>query len=192
MSEHDNQKPKPFDPARFRLSGASGTGSVVRKALTYIPVRKPTKQAYVRTCPDPNYRLECGLLTLEGEDQPYIVLPDIAHVVEQEVKAYQLRLAIDRQGNVFLWPVPLPPADGAENSWNQSHRQIADRAEAAWIRMVSNREIGAYEVLEASGEIPDPKWPEEALADILELAFRSSNTIEAIDHPALKKLRGEL
>jgi hypothetical protein len=58
--------------------------------------------------------------------------------------------------------------------------------------MVSNRQLGAYDVFEASGEIPDPKWPEEAFADILKLAFGSSNTIESLDHPALRKLRGEL
>lgn len=184
--------PKPFDPARFRMKNESGDLGTVRKALTHVPVRKPTKQAFVRTCPDPSYRLECGLLRLEGEDQPYIVDPDVAHLVGSEMKPVQLRLTIDRQGNIFLWPVPLPPTDGAENSWNQSQRQIADRAEAVWVRMMSNRQVGAYDLFEATGEIPDPIWPEVTWAEILELAFKGGNVIDDVDHPALKKLRGEL
>lgn len=187
----EKQKPNSFDPARFRISTGGASGDVVRKVITTIPVRKPGKQSFVRCHPSPAYRAECGLLTLDGDDRPFIVDPSVVHLVSGDLKTVQLRVATDRQGNISLWPVPLPPIDGAENSWNLSHRQIADLAEDRWVRMVSNRGIGAYDVLEATGEIPDPVWPELNLEEIFEIAFGGGHVIESRDHPALRILRGE-
>lgn len=184
-------KPNPFDPARFRISPGGASGDVVRKVITTIPVRKPGKQSFVRCHPSPDYRAECGLLTLEGDDRPYIVDPRVAHLVGSELKTVQLRLAIDRQGNLMLWPVPLPPVDGPENPWNLSHRQIVDLAEDKWVRMTSNRGIGAYDAVEATGDIPDPVWPELTLGEIFEIAFGTAHVIDDKDHPALCQLRGE-
>ena len=187
-----HQKPNPFDPERFRISPNSGSGNITRKLITTIPVRKPKKQAFVRCNSADANRAECGLLTIEGDDRPYIVYPEIAHLAGNELKTVQLRLAIDRQGNNFLWPVPLPPTDGPENTYNQSHRQIADLAETTWLRMSSNRTIAAYEAVEAVGDIPEPVWPELSLAEMIEIAFGKSHLIADRDHPALRKLRGEL
>lgn len=184
-------KPNPFDPARFRISSGNVIGDVVQKVITTIPVRKPGKQAFVRCHSHPDYRAECGLLTLEGDDRPYIVDPRVAHLVGSELKTVQLRLTIDRQGNLMLWPVPLPQVDGPENVWNRTQRQIADLAQDRWVRMTSNRGIGAYDAVEAIGDIPDPVWPELTLGEIFEIAFGSGHVIDDRDHPALCQLRGE-
>jgi hypothetical protein len=186
------QKPSPFDPSRFRITGASSNADISRKVITAIPVRKPGKQQFVRARNGDNWRIECGLLHLEGDERAYIVDPTVAHLVGQDLKRTQLRLAIDRQGNPFLWIVPLPSSDMAENPWHMSHRQIADMAETCWIRMTSNRAVGAYEAFEATGEIPEPTWPELTVSEILEIAFGKSHVIDDRDHPALRKLRGEL
>jgi hypothetical protein len=58
--------------------------------------------------------------------------------------------------------------------------------------MMSNNSIGAYEALEAGREIPDPTWPELTFAEILEIAFGHGHVIDDRDHPAIRKLRGEL
>lgn len=186
------KKPAAFDPARFRMGTSSSKDPVARKVVTLVRVSRPADQQFVRTRTDAGWRTECAIVKLAGEDRPYIVDPSVAHLVAHDMKHVQLRLGIDRQGNLFLWPVPLPPAEGAENQWNQSQRQVADLAEERWVRMMSNNAIGAYEALEAGAEIPEPTWPELTFADILEIAFGHGNVIDDRDHPALRKLRGEL
>lgn len=187
------QKLSAFDPARFRISPNEMTGSVVSKVLTSVPVRKPGKQEFVRVSTDPEFGLDCGLLTLETDPRPYLVLPDIAHAMLNDVKLVKLRLGITRQNTLFLWPVPqFPRADeAAENTWNRTHREIANRAEKDWIRISANRELGAYEAYVATAQISDPVWPQLKMPEILETAFGESHVIASMDHPALRRLRGE-
>jgi hypothetical protein len=187
------QKPSAFDPERFRISPNEMIGAVVSKVLTAVPVRKPGKQEFVRVSTDPEFRLDCGLLVLESDPRPYLVLPDVAPFMTNELKFAQLRLTITRQNNVFLWPVPqLPKVDGGtDNTWNRTHREVAARAEHDWVRMCTSRELGAYEAYMATAKMPDPVWPQLEMAEVLEIAFGESHVIASLDHPALRRLRGE-
>ena len=178
------------DFSKFRLPTNSPGMPVAQKVLTHVPVGKPSKQKFVRVHPDKSYHFECALLKLEDDDRPYLISPDIAHTVGQDIKQVILKLAIDRQGNIFLWPVPPRQEDGNENIRNQSQREIAALSESFWVRLASNRAIGAYEPFRAQGEIPEPIWPDLPLGAILEIAFGSSHIIEDLEHPALLKLWG--
>jgi len=193
MSNDDDKKMNSkgkTDFSKFRLPTNSPGMPVAQKVLTHVPVGKPSKQKFVRVHPDESYHFECALLKLEDDDRPYLISPDIAHAVAQDLKQKILKLAIDRQGNIFLWAVPPRQEDGNENIWNQSHREIAALAETVWVRLASNSAIGAYEPFKAQGEIPEPIWPDLPLGDILEIAFGSSHIIEDLEHPALLKLWG--
>ena len=64
-------------------------------------------------------------------------------------------------------------------------------ARGRWIRLVPNMSLGAYEIYEASGEIPEPEWPELSLQEILQIAFKG-RYITQDDHPVIRHLRGEL
>ena len=48
----------------------------------------------------------------------------------------------------------------------------------------------AYELFEATGNFPEPEWPEVEFSEILRVAFRE-RYIDSIDHPLVKRLRGE-
>ena len=52
-----DEKLDPFDPASLRLDQTFTDGTAVRKLLTMVPVRKPSRQDFVRVHPDPAYRL---------------------------------------------------------------------------------------------------------------------------------------
>ncbi len=52
--------------------------------------------------------------------------------------------------------------------------------------------LGAYRIFEATGELPEPEWPVENMRDLLEIAFKGGRLIDSIDHPVLKRLRGEV
>jgi hypothetical protein len=45
-------------------------------------------------------------------------------------------------------------------------------------------------MFEASSTIPDPIWPAASLTDLLKIGFRDK-LVGSLDHPVIKKLRGE-
>ena len=98
---------------------------------------------------------------------------------------------MNRQGVLALWPVRMPGEDGRLDEWNSSALQAAEMARERWIRLVANMSLGANEVYEATGDLPDPDWPELSFAEILKVAFKEYY-ITAFDHPVIRRLRGEL
>jgi hypothetical protein len=67
----------------------------------------------------------------------------------------------------------------------------AKLAETKWIRVVANMAAGCYDVYEATGISVEPQWPDMEFKEILRLCFKD-RFIESLDHPFLKKLRGEV
>ena len=107
-----------------------------------------------------------------------------------EISPTRLRLAITRQGNLFLWPLKLPKADGRSNPWHESAIAAATLAEKRWIRMAADMPGGLYQVYEANGNLPEPEWPEVTFQEAIKLCFKNRR-IAGHDHPILKSLWGE-
>jgi hypothetical protein len=68
--------------------------------------------------------------------------------------------------------------------------EAVELAQKSWVRVSANMDVGGYDVLTATGTIPEPEWPGLSFAEILRIAFRHK-LIDSLDHPVLKKLRGE-
>jgi len=49
--------------------------------------------------------------------------------------------------------------------------------------------LGAYEIFEASGDLPEPVWPDFSFQEILRIAFRE-RIVDRPDHPLVQRLRG--
>ena len=180
----------PFDPANLRLSQNFGASAGVKKLTTTIPVRKPGKQDFVRVHPDPAYQIETAVLEFKEERETYLVAPGLWDGLLGELTTKVLFTTINRQKVVSLWPIILPGEDGRINSWSESAMDAATLGQKKWVRVSANMSLGAYDVFEATGEIPEPEWPELDLGQILEIAFKG-RFIKDSDHPALKRLRGE-
>lgn len=183
----------PFDPETLRLSQDFGENFGVKKLTTTVPVRKPTKESFVRTHADESYRLETRILELKDERENYLVDPSLwGHLSgESTFGPRLLQTSMTRQGVLFLWPIRLPGIDGKVDSWNQSAMEAAALAQGKWIRLSANMQLGGYDVFQATGVLPDPEWPALTLGEILRLAFKD-HRIDSIDHPVLRKLRGEI
>jgi hypothetical protein len=180
-----------FDPSSLRLSQNFSEYAGVKKLLTSIPVRKPLKQDFVRVCPDPAFRLETMVLEVKEDNETYLVVQDLWSELQNELVPKVLFLAINRQNVLFLWPVRLPTPDGRHDSWNTSALEAAKLAEEDWVRVASNMHLQAYEVSQSVGLIAEPVWPSIDLEKILEIAFKGRR-IEDLDHPILRRLRGEV
>jgi hypothetical protein len=192
MLDHNDNRPDPFNPAALRLDQSFAETVGVKKLLTTVPVRKPNRQDYVRVHPDPKYRLTPAAIIEVKEDREfYVVLSSIAQQLPGEFDVRTLFLTINRQGVLRLWPIKLPGPDGKHNEWPRSEAVGAERAMERWVRVTANKSLGAYEIREATGELPEPDWPAFSFEEILKIAFRD-HIVDRADHPLLQRLRGEL
>ena len=181
----------PFDLSNIRLTQDFTSTIGVKKRITTIPVRKPNRQEFVRVHPDPAYHLDTAVVELKAEHETYLVAPDLWPEVSGELIPKRLVLTMTRQNVPMLWPIRLPGEDGRIDAWNQSAMMAADRASKCWVRLSSDRHLGAYELFEAPADLPEPEWPDITFQEILDIAFRG-HQIDDINHPVLKQLRGEL
>ncbi|MCB1086059.1 MAG: hypothetical protein KDM63_03365 [Verrucomicrobiae bacterium] len=193
LVEFAEAAPEPLDPedlTSFAITEDPGQ-SYAKKALTTVPVRKPSKEAFVRTSAEADAWKLYPLLELKEEGKFYLLAPQIAAALEYEgestlVKA-RLVPTVDRQGNLCLWPLKETER---ENDWNISALRAANMAKEMWLRLVSNMSGGFYDTFVAKTQDVEPVWPEEDFAAILKIAFEG-RVIKDRDHPVLKHLRGE-
>lgn len=161
----------------------------VQKEITTIPVGKPKRHEFIRVHPDLEYRAELGLLKIDSDY--YLLSAAIARSIPEECTYVLLLTAITRQGTLFVWPIRLPGEDGRLDNWNTSAHTAAKLAEMAWVRVVSNCNAGYYEASKVKIEVAEPEWPTLSFEEILTRAFRG-RYIDTLEHPVLKRLRGEL
>jgi hypothetical protein len=183
--------PDPFDLNVLRLDQSFVEAAGVKKLLTTVPVRRPHSQDFVRVRADPDYRAALALIELKDDRETYLLTPDIARQLPGEFVMATLYTAINRQGVVHFWPVKLPPPDGRIVEWHRSAAEAAELAMRKWIRMKANMTLGAYEIFESQGVIPDPEWPTLPFKELLRIAFRD-RYVGSLDHAVIKRLRGHV
>jgi hypothetical protein len=183
----------PFDPASLRLSQEFGAGLGVKKALLSVPVRKPANSWWVRVHAAPEYRLQTAVIELKEDRETYLVAPILWDdlMTEATFSPRALFTAVNRQGVLFLWPIRLPRADGRADEWNRTALEAAEQATKGWVRVAANMALGAYDVFEAGGQLGEPDWPALPLRELLRIAFKD-RFIDSLDHPVLRRLRGEV
>ncbi len=181
----------PFDPAKLKLSQDFAASIGVKKALLTVPVRRPDRQTFIRVHPGPDYRLQTAVIELKEERETYLVAPELWPELPEEIIPKVLLTAITRQGVAFLWPIRLPDSGGRLDEWSRSALEGASRAEDHWVKLVGNRSLGAYEVYDATGELPDPEWPDASFRELLKIAFKD-RFIDSLDHSVIKRIRGEI
>ena len=182
------QSNTPF--SSLRLSQNFGETLGVKKVLTTVPVGKPSKDRFFRTHMSPDWVYPAWLLENKTTSETYIVSEAVASVLGDLVRPVELYAAIDRQSNVFFIPVPLPGSNGARNPWHESLLQAVIRARTVWLRITANKDLGGYDIYEATAKLPEPTWPDLPMDNLLAIAFRG-RIITDTDHPiVLEKLGG--
>jgi hypothetical protein len=175
--------------ASLRLSQNFGQTLGVKKVLTMVPVVKPTKDRFFRTHESPNWVYPAWVLENKATGETYIVSEEVASVLGGLVRAVELYTAIDRQNNVFFIPIPLPGPNGVRNPWHESLLQAVMRAKLVWLRITANKDLGGYEIFEATAKLPEPIWPDITMDELLEIAFRG-RIITSPDHPVVQEKLG--
>ena len=176
------------DLSKIRIAPDYAERLGVKRILSHVPVRRPDRQWWVRVHSHEAYRIDGAVLELKDEGETYYVHPSLHTDLMSDLSFKTLYLAMNRQGNPFIWPVRLPGEDGRVDEWNRVAREAAEMAMSRWVKMSANRSLGTYDVFETTAELPDPNWPTEPFPQLLEVAFRG-RTIETPDHPVVQQLQ---
>ena len=161
-----------------------------RKLLTSVPVRKPKRQEFVRV--HPAWHLEAALLEAEEDNENYLVISALQKALIEEVRPVDLVTTMNRSGLLFLWPVKRSKGSKRDNAWIISAQEGARVAQQYWVRVRGNRELAAYDIIRAAAHYPEPEWPADlTFSDLIKLAFRD-HVVQDMQHPVLRRLRGEI
>ena len=186
----DKKRP-PFDPSRFAMPSTGAEEFGTRKIRSVIPVNRPGKMEWVHLLDHPDFLLPgAAFLDLQDGGRLYLVVPEIAAQLTDDVKLVKLAPGLTRQDKLFLWPCPLIPSGETPNPWHTSHNDAFNAAKSGWIRMKSNCACGFYDFIEPKKIMPDPDWPDMSFADMLQIAFNDDHIVDRDDHPALRRLKG--
>ncbi len=185
------EPPNPFDPSALRLQADYSEGLGVRKVITMIPNRKPSKSEWFQVRPGDEWRLQTAVLELEKgvERSTYLVARPLWADLSGEITPALFLTCINTANDLFIWRIKLPGPDGRSNTWTESALQVAKAAEKTWCRMKSDMANGIYSHRESDNPPPPPTWPELSFDRILQIAFRG-RMIDTLDHPILRELRG--
>lgn len=189
----DTAGPDPFDPATLRLPEDLNIALGAKRALLLLPVRKPSREWFVRVIPDPSYHLLTRVIELKDANrETFLVARSLWPELEAEATFTPMWffLAVNRQQTPFLWSVKPPTPDGRASAWATSALEAVQLAQHRWVRVVPDMGMGGYSVWHATHDAT-PVWPDLRMPALLRLAFRE-RYIESLDHPVLKQLRGEV
>ena len=177
------------DLAALRLSDADTANlSGASELLSHVPVRKPNRHEYFRVHPAAEMSLVTTVFVDKEENEIFLVAPGMRQALVGETKPVLLTTAITTQNVVMIFPVNLP-VDGRASPWHETARAAAERAKEDWIRMASDKQLSAYRIYKAEGELSAPVWPAQSFSELLEIAFRD-RIINQMDHPVVRRLRG--
>jgi len=100
--------------------------------LTVLEVRKPKKDEWVRC----NETIATAVNIYETTDtrETFLILPDALEAMENVVKYVCLTLAVNYNGEVFIWPVPIPLGNKPYRAYVSAHA-AAELATSHWIRI---------------------------------------------------------
>ena len=183
-----------FDFEAIRLPPNFEREAGVRKQLTLVRVRKPRRQEWVRVHPE--HRAEVATIvfkeTEETKPEIYLVHPAVALQLGDEITYTTLYLAINRQGEPFLWPCRRPKLES--RSGDIAATSNIEAAEMAMTRQIRVQwRSPAYEMSFRDDNIPDvePKWPDKPFGELVQIAFhRTGMYIDDPNHQVIKILQG--
>ncbi len=181
----------PFNPAALRLAPGTAAGAIgVKRKHLAIKCCKPDKQEFVRVHPDESFRLDTAIIEDKTTREAYLVAPALWPELPDFIVPVRLCAAVNRHGTPFLWPAKLPDKD-RPMAWHQTMLEAQELAVRAWVRVQADMSAGSYAVFEATGNLPEPEWPELSFQDMLRLAFKL-RFIDSMEHAFVQDLMGHV
>ena len=143
--------------------------------------------------PDPEYRAEWPPSSYkedaESKEEIYLVAPDVAKNWRTKLPITTLYLAINRQGEIFIWVCREPKSEKAKRRYggdvkDRSRRDGHDALRARAVAIAGLRIcIPRRPIVEV-----EPNWPDKPFKELVELAFiKNRNVYPDLNHPGRSK-----
>ena len=153
----------PFDPAALRINPETAAGAIgVKRKILSVSVGRPEKTDFVRVHPDQSFRLDTALIEDKRNREFYLVGPTLWPELPDFISLVRICVSVTRHGTPFLWSAKLPDPNHP-NAWLTTMLEAQELAINAWVRVQSDRSAGSYAVFEATGNLPEPQWPDLSL-----------------------------
>ena len=179
-----HKRPK-IDLERVRAKSNQLFDLGIATEYTVIPIRNPKPDEFFRCMPEENYSMDTNILSLKTDNEWYLIDPDILHQIhlESQLKVMTLYVCVTMNSTPFVTCIPQPNELGQINSWHESGHRTMEEAKQFWVRRQADRSNGGYIITKAmNAKLPDPKWPEMTLSEIVDRAF-DKFYIDNMDHP---------
>ncbi|HSF32526.1 MAG TPA: hypothetical protein VLK82_18900, partial [Candidatus Tectomicrobia bacterium] len=177
------------DISALKVSQDVNTDLKVKRIITKVQLRKPSRNLFFRVRPGEAWRMTTLLLEdPEAKDEFYTVSRALWETLGPRGRYYHLFVAINRQKTLFVLPVPVPDAR-KPNDWHLSLLDAVRMAETEWVRAEANMDAGMRHIHVAEGTLSEPEWPELAFNEIIRLAFRGRH-VNSLEHPLVQRLEG--
>ena len=60
-----------------------------------------------------------------------------------------------------------------------------------WVQVIADQDAGIYTVAVAEDDLEAPESPSQSMEELIKLAFKR-RTVDSLDHPVFKQLRGRI
>lgn len=157
-----------------------------------IEARKPRKEEFVRVHSNPAYQAVLPLLVpgqpkKRREDNLYFLHPNLAipSDLEHFVHDHLVAAAITSEGVPFLYTLKC-----SDTEWYDSGVEAMRQATDHWVHVIPHQAESRYVTVRAIAELGEPRFPDLPLSVYFERAF-SKHVIDSLEHPVVRKLRGD-
>lgn len=164
------------------------TGVVIDQVS--IPLKKPGRQEWFSPYPEIKQWRQYAILKDESDGEFYVVPPPLIPELGVECTIKILVPCLTKAGNWLVWPVGGVGPDGKMNSWNESCQRIIRKYAGQWVRITANRQASGYDVSTSKIATDPPVWPDN-IDSVIEKAV-GGKIIKSLEHPVVKRLRGEI
>src|SRR5262249_34884755 len=152
--------------------GFSAQSKVKTEQLAIVAC-KPKPAWWVMVHPDPDYTREAFVIDLgDRKKGTYLLGDDDLHeqlMGERVLKMKLLAVAINRQGDIFIWEGTCPWDGDLGGKWTETSVAAMEAAREGWVKVVSGEQ--GYNLGRPTGVLPPPVWPDRSFESIVQTAY---------------------
>jgi hypothetical protein len=183
----------PFDPMNLGISTDYAAAISAHASTKPFELRKPNNQEFFRTSPFEHQRLLVGgIVDKQDMSKLYVVLPSLLDEVRvrysSHLRIYELVITQTLAGAPLLWGVPQEEDRGGR--WHSQERAARHQGTTRWTNMVAGRGQYDFTTIDNLKQVDWDSFP--PMAETLRQALSDGRIIDSMDHPLLRKLRGEI
>jgi hypothetical protein len=172
----------------LRLSQDFESLANVKQVVTEVTIGKPNRQTFFRVHSEWKGLYPILELKTTMKSEYYIVAPNAASEVEDEVQPRLLVPVITRDGRLYIWPLRVGNGEQPLDPAAASSLAAMLLAKNQWIKLVwKGNSFGTFA---AKKDLPTPEWPSVSFEEMLEIAFKD-RVIDSPDHAVIKSLIGD-